>query len=98
MGSSVDWGNLAFARLIASLTSANAVEVSKLMSNSVMIVAAPSLENEVTSTIPSMVFSSSSAGFDNKRSESSGEIPSWITVVTTIGTCTSGYISIGIAK
>ena len=83
---------------MASLTSAKAADVSKSMSNSVMIVAAPSLENEVTSTIPSIVFNSNSAGLDRRRSESSGEIPSWIIVVTTIGTWTSGYISIGIEK
>ena len=63
-----------------------------------MIVAAPSLENEVTSTMPSTVLSSSSAGFANNLSASSGEMPSWMIVVTTIGICTSGYISIGIAK
>ena len=39
-----------------------------------------------------------SAGFANNLSASSGEMPSWMIVVTTIGICTSGYISIGIAK
>ena len=75
-GSSVLAGNLAFALLTASRTSLRAVLDSNEISNSVIIVAAFSLENELIWVMPSSDLSSTSVGFASSRSASSGDIPS----------------------
>ena len=76
IGSSVSGGNQTLARSMASRNSLSAAWESMSMSNSAMIVAAFSLENVVYSVMPSSALSSTSAGLEIRRSESSGEMPS----------------------
>ena len=96
-GSSTSSGNLLRAVSTFSRTSCSANLGSKPASNSNITEACPSLAVEVIFLTPSKVRNSCSIGLTNKRSASSGLMPSSAIETYIIGIVTSGLASFGIA-
>lgn len=95
-GSSVSAGSSARAISTFSRTSRNARSESNPASNSSVSEPYPSAAVARISLMPSIERSSFSIGRINRRSASSGEMPSWVMVTVMIGIGTSGSASLGI--
>ncbi len=94
-GGLVSFGKSALTRSTASRSSEIACFTSRSISNSTNKYTAPSRAVALTLSKPANVFNSFSIGLINRRTPSSGEMPSWRTAIIANGTCILGSVSTG---